>query len=91
MSKVKNNWTAKIFALIIAIFLWSYVMSGVNPVITKTIKNVNITLTNISALDKQGLVVMDPKTATINVSIEGKKSDMDRFTSANISAEADLS
>lgn len=91
MSKVKSNWTAKLFALLIAIFLWSYVMSEVNPVITTNYKDVNVRLTNISSLDRQGLVVMDPKTATVNVAVTGKKSDMDRFTSANILAEADLS
>lgn len=90
MSKVKSNWTAKLFALLIAIFLWSYVMGEVNPVRTINYKDVNVTLTNISSLDKQGLVVMDPKSATINVTVEGKKSDMDRFTSANILAEVDL-
>lgn len=90
MSKVKSNWTAKLFALLIAIFLWSYVMGEVNPVRTISYKDVNVTLTNISSLDKQGLVVMEPKSATINVAVEGKKSDMDRFTSANILAEVDL-
>ncbi|OLS02081.1 CdaR family protein [Tissierella creatinophila] len=90
MSKVKNNWTAKVFALLISIFLWSYVMSEVNPIIKTDYKDVNVRLTNISSLDRQGLVVMDPKIATIDVTVTGKKSDMDRFTSANIIAEADL-
>lgn len=90
MNKLKNNWTAKIFALIISIFLWSYVMSEVNPVIDKTIKDVNVRLNNISSLDQQGLVLMEPKVADINVTVSGKKSDLDRITSANILAEVDL-
>lgn len=89
MSKLKNNWTAKIFALVIAIFLWSYVMSEVNPIITAT-KGVDIRLNNIESLDRQGLVVMEPKTATISVKISGPKSDVDAITSANILAEVDL-
>ena len=90
MSKVKGNWTVKLFALLIAIFLWSYVMSEVNPVRTTSYKDVNVTLTNISSLDRQGLVVMSPKSPTINVTISGNKTDMDRFTPANIIAEIDL-
>lgn len=90
MSKVKSNWTAKLFALLIAIFLWSYVMGEVNPVIKKTVRDVNVTLTNITSLDRQGLVIMDPESATVNVTIEGKKSDVDEFTSSNILAEVDL-
>ena len=89
MSKLKNNWTAKIFALVIAIFLWSYVMSEVNPIITAT-KGVDIRLNNLESLDRQGLVVMEPKTATISVKISGPKSDVDAITSANILAEVDL-
>lgn len=90
MSKAKGNWTAKLFALIIAIFLWSYVMSEVNPIRTTNYKNVNVTIINIASLDKQGLVVMSPKSPTINVTVSGKKTDMDRFTPANIVAEVDL-
>ena len=90
MSKVKGNWTVKLFALLIAIFLWSYVMSEVNPVRTTSYKDVNVTLTNISSLDRQGLVVMSPKSPTINVTVSGNKTDMDRFTPANITAEIDL-
>lgn len=90
MSKVKSNWTAKLFALLIAIFLWSYVMGEVNPIIKKTVRDVNVTLTNISSLDRQGLVIMDPETATVNVTVEGKKSDVDEISSSNILAEVDL-
>ena len=90
MDKIKNNWTIKLFALIIAIFLWSYVMSEVNPIITKPFKDVNVRLENIESLDSQDLVVMSPETASINVEVSGPKSDVDKFTSANIIAEVDL-
>lgn len=90
MDKIKNNWTIKLFALIIAIFLWSYVMSEVNPIITKPFKDVNVRLENIDSLDSQDLVVMSPETASINVEVSGPKSDVDKFTSANIIAEVDL-
>lgn len=90
MNKLKSNWTAKVFALILAIFLWTYVMGDVNPVINKSIRDVNVRLNNIESLDKQGLVLMEPKVATISVTISGQKSDLDRITSANILAEVDL-
>lgn len=90
MSKLKNNWTAKVFALVISIFLWSYVMSEVNPVLTTPYSDVNVRLNNIESLDRQGLVVMDPETASVDVKVSGPKSDMDNITSANILAEVDL-
>ncbi len=87
----KNDIPAKISVLIIAIFLWSFVMSDVNPEITREYRNINVNLSNISALDRQGLVVMEPQDATINVRVTGKKSDMDKFSASNILAQVDLS
>ena len=91
MSKEKNDLTIKIFALIIAIILWSYVMSEVNPDITREYKNINITFSNIDALERQGLVVMEPKEANISVKVTGKTKDMNKFTSQGINARVDLS
>lgn len=90
MSKGENNLTAKIFALIIAIVLWSYVMSVENPDITNEYKNISVNLHNTSYLDRRGLVIMEPKEVKISVKVRGKKSEMDRFSSSNIAAEIDL-
>lgn len=94
MSKKKSDITAKITCIIIAIFLWSFVMSKEDPPQTRPIRNVNVVLTNISALERQGLVVMEPQQVTVNVEVTGKKSDLDRFlasSSSNINAYVDLS
>ncbi|MBU5438545.1 hypothetical protein KQI42_11020 [Tissierella sp. MSJ-40] len=91
MSKEKNDLTIKIFALIIAIILWSYVMSEVNPDKTVEYKNINITFSNIDALERQGLVVMEPKEANISVKVTGKTNDINKFTSQGINARVDLS
>lgn len=89
--KKKNDIPAKISVLIIAIFLWSFVMSDVNPEISKEYRNINVNLSNISALDRQGLVVMEPQDVSVNVKVTGKKSDMDKFSTSNILAQVDLS
>ncbi|MBC8591521.1 YbbR-like domain-containing protein [Wansuia hejianensis] len=95
MSKGKNNLTPKIFALLIAVFLWSYVMSEVNPERPTEYRNIPVTYQNMSALERQGLVIMDPKEAKVNVKVTGKKSDMDKFSSSggvnNIVVQVDLS
>lgn len=92
MVKGKNNLTPKIFAVIIAIFLWSYVMGIENPEWPREYKNVDVVFSNIEVLDKQNLIVMDPQEAKINVSVTGRKSDMGDFTAANnIVARLDLS
>jgi len=91
MSKEKNDLTLKIFALIIAIALWSYVMSEVNPDRTETIRNISVTFNNLEALERQGLVLMEPNEATVTVRVKGRKFDMANFDSKKIRAFVDLS
>ncbi|GMG96662.1 CdaR family protein [Tepidimicrobium xylanilyticum] len=92
MGKEKNNdLTLKIFALIIAIILWSYVMSEVNPPFENEFKNVNVEYINEAALERQGLVVMEPQKATIRVTISGRRSEVLKVSEKDIIAQVDLS
>lgn len=93
MSKEKNNLTAKILSLVIAIFLWSIVMKEVDPQIEPYYKNVSVTLLNTGALERQGLVIMEPKDVKVNVRVSGRASDLvgDKFSAKNITASVDLS
>lgn len=91
MSKERNDLTLKAFALIIAIVLWSYVMSEVNPDRPEIIRNIPVAFNNIEALDRQGLVLMDPKEANVTVRVNGRKFDMANFDSKSIKAYVDLS
>ena len=89
MSKEKNDLTLKIFALIIAFALRSYVMSEVNPDRTDTIRNIPVVFNNLETLERQGLVLMEPKEATVTVRVKGRKFDMANFDSKKIKAFVD--
>lgn len=91
MKKNSSNITAKLSAIIIAIFLWSFVISGVDPLWETDIRNVSVTLANESVLERQGLVIMEPQSITVNVRVSGKKSDVGKINSSNISAILNLS
>lgn len=91
MKKRKNDITAKILTLVIAMFLWSYVMSDTNPQITREIRNISVTYLNTAALDRQGLVIMDPEDVKINVRLSGNKMDLDKIDGSSIFAQVDLS
>ncbi len=94
MSKEKSDLTLKIFALAIAIVLWSYVMSEVNPERPENYRNISISFNNMEALDRQGLVLMEPKEATVTVRVTGRKSEMakmSKFLPEAIKASVDLS
>ena len=92
MSKeMESNLSLKIFALIIAVILWSYVMSEENPVKTKEIRNVKVQLTNTSSLDRENLVIMSPEEAKINIRVEGKVKTLNDITEDDFTVTADLS
>lgn len=65
-------------------------MSEVNPPFTSEFKNVNVDFINESALEKQGLVVMEPKNANIRVSVSGRRSEVLQVSGSDIIAQVDL-
>ena len=92
MSKQKKNEHAiKIFALVFAIILWSYVMNKENPQITKEYRNVNVVYSNMDELDRSNIVVMEPKEVTVNVKVSGRRSDILSIDDKDITAKLDLS
>lgn len=91
MKMGKSDVTAKILTLVIAIFLWSYVMSETDPDQTQEYRNVTVNYTNTAALDRQGLVIMEPEEVKIDVRVSGKRSDFSQFNSSKIYAQVDLS
>lgn len=91
MSKKMSNIGIKISAVIIAIILWSFVMEDVNPERDRLYRDIPVTFTNASALERQELVILDPQEVTVNVRVAGRKSDIENFNENNISAQVDLS
>ncbi|MGM0396267.1 MAG: CdaR family protein, partial [Bacillota bacterium] len=91
MKMGKSDITAKILTLVIAIFLWSYVMSETNPEITQEYRNIKVNYTNTAGLNRQGLVIKEPEEVKINVKVSGKRSDMTNFSASSIYAQIDLS
>lgn len=92
INKEKNkNLPMKIFALIMAILLWSYVIGEENPASELEFRNIDVNLTNIATLERQNLVVLEPKDATVNVKISGKRNALKEISKKDISARVDLS
>lgn len=77
MEKRNNNLSLKLATLVVAILLWSYVMSEVNPIIRKEFKNITVNYLNVQSLERQGLVIMSPESAKVNVEITGKKKEVE--------------
>ncbi|MBC7087089.1 MAG: hypothetical protein H5T96_01215 [Tissierellales bacterium] len=90
MEKRNNNISLKIITIVVAVLLWSYVMSEVNPVIKKEFRNITVNYLNVQSLERQGIVIMSPESAKVNVEITGKKKEVDKVLAQNIYAEVDL-
>lgn len=88
--KNKNNIIAKIVSVIVAIFLWYYVMGLVNPEETRTYRNINVAFKNIEYLNNTKLVNLGPSEAKVSVQVKGKKSELDNINENNIKASIDF-
>lgn len=86
----ENSLTPKILALVIAIILWINVMDEVDPLIEIEYPDIPVEYINADNLAKEGLIILEPKESTIRVKVAGNKSNMNQFSSNNISAKVDL-
>lgn len=87
-----GDWVAKIVCLFIAFVIWFYVMQVDSPEYTETFHSVDIKLTNTSVLeDVAGLSVYSGYGTTVDVTVIGKKSVINKLTADDFSVTADVS
>lgn len=89
MSKEMNNLTVRIFALIMAIMLWSFVMGEEKPI--KTVeRTIPVQINNLSVLEEKNLLLIEPKDAKIDIEIKGKRNTLNKLTDKDILATVDF-
>lgn len=91
MKIIKNNFNLKILSLIVAIFLWSYVISEENPQVTVWIKDIPVVYENEKSLSDRQLVLANQSRPTVNIQIRGHRNDVVNYTNAHIRVSTDLS
>lgn len=88
---VKNDNVLKILSLLIAIFLWLYVIGEVNPTVTQTIENIPVSLLNENTLEQRDLAIDgDVENLTVDIVVEGSRGDLNRLDREEIKATADI-
>ena len=75
---LKNKTVLKIVSLVIAIFLWIYVMGEVDPETKVKVYGIEVNYINTELLAENGLAVAEDEPVTINATIEGKRSDVNK-------------
>lgn len=87
----KKDNMMKVISLIIALLLWSYVMSEVNPTITRTFYNIPVVYRNLSDMKDKNLFLMSPEEVFIDITVKGKRKSVNEMSEKDISASIDLS
>ncbi len=77
----------KVSAVLLAFILWFYAMAIDSPTSTRTISQVPVAIINE---DKISLSILSGYDTTIDLVLQGKKSDLDKLTAENIEAYVDV-
>ena len=89
--KLFSNPGLKIASVVIAFFVWLIIVNRQDPVITRTISNVPVTVTNTAYVESMGLsyhVVNNSN--TVSVTMRGNRSVVEQIYADGITATADL-
>ena len=80
----------KIISVVIALILWVYVVNVINPPSSSTIAGVPVRLLNQEVLAASNLAIAGADQYTVDVVIEGARSDILDIEEEDITANADL-
>ncbi|MBO5836817.1 MAG: hypothetical protein J6Q92_02880 [Oscillospiraceae bacterium] len=88
---MKRKIVTALLSLLVALALWTYVVTVVNTDADRTYNNVPVVLQGESLLRERGLMVITQEIPTVSLHLEGNRSDLDKLNSSNIVLTADLS
>lgn len=89
---MENNRKINIvLSLIIAFCGWLYVMYNVDPTTTRTFRKVPITYSNERDLESKGIALKSADKKSIEIKVEGHRSEVNKMDDSDIKVRADLS
>ncbi len=89
--KKKLDIFPKLVCLLVAVILWLYVMQVDSPDYEQTFEDIPINLSNTSVIENErGLFVYSGYGYTVDVTVNGKKSVISKYTAEDIKITADL-
>ncbi|MDO4833810.1 MAG: hypothetical protein Q4A40_02100 [Bacillota bacterium] len=88
---LRNRKLLMLISLLVAIGLWMYVMGNVDPTITERISGVKVEMEGQDILEAQELTVSLDGPKVIAVTVEGKRSQVNKTKKAGIRALVDVS
>ncbi|MCC5911850.1 MAG: hypothetical protein JJT76_15635 [Clostridiaceae bacterium] len=85
-----RNVMPKVISIFFALTIWVYVMSEINPRITRDEQNIPVNFINIEEIREMGLVLKGSEEYTIRVRMTGRRDEVHGVTRGQIKATADL-
>ena len=88
---MKSKLGAACLALFISFGLWLYVITVVSPESQNTYLDIPVVMDGESLLNDRGLMIIAGGTQTVDLKLEGYRTDLSQLNKANITLLADLS
>ncbi len=89
--KPTDNISLKIMSLAVGIFVWLLVANVDNPIVTKSVTVTDVEVINSSYIEDNGQMILREETQeSIRVTLRGERKTLNRITSSDIHAVADL-
>ncbi len=79
-----------VLSIVIAFAMWIFVVYNVNPTMTRTFKDVPITLLNENVLRENGMAVKSMDVDSIDITVRAKRRVLDDIQSGQIKVNADV-
>ncbi|WP_027347844.1 CdaR family protein [Helcococcus sueciensis] len=90
MEILKKNWKIKLLSLIIAIFMWSYIIASTNPSIPVKLSSVPIVFENTEDLSADNLMIDSNTQKTVDITLVGQRNRIINITNSHIRVTADF-
>ena len=88
--KLQNNLIMKITQLGLQIIAWFMIINIIDPVQTKVFNDIPVEIVNSDVIQDLGQTFTVSKGSTVSITVSGRRSEIDRFTSKDIKATQDL-
>lgn len=89
--KKNSDTKLKILSVLLAIFMWTFVINSTNPTVNKTFRNIPVVIKNQDGLEKSGYVIIDnDQTYTTNIKLKGTREKLVGLKATNIYASIDI-
>lgn len=87
---MKNKALSLLLSLVIAFAMWMYVVTTVSTDGEDTFYNIPVVFEGETAMTERGLMLTSGTSATVTLRIDGKRSDLKRINSGNITVKVNL-